>query len=68
VMVPLAALRPIAGSSPATDLLPRLGACGFALVTDPDGLGFVDVSDLAGQVRVWVMLRERGEARRLRRS
>ena len=67
VMVPLAALRPLAASSPAADLLPRLGGYGFALVTGPDGLGYVEVSDLATQIRIWVALRERGVARRFGR-
>jgi hypothetical protein len=67
VMVPIAALRPLAGSSPAADLLPRLGGYGFALVTGPDGLGYVEVSDLATQIRIWIGLRERGVARQLGR-
>ncbi len=63
VMVPIAALRPLAASSPAADLVPRLGRYGFALVAGPDGLGYVEVSDLATQIRIWVGLRERGVAR-----
>lgn len=60
VMVPVAALRPVAGASPATDVLACLATHGFALVTGPDGLGYVEASDLAVQVRIWTALRERG--------
>jgi len=65
VMIPLAALRPTAAGSPAAELLPILGAYGFALVAGPDGLGYVEVSDLAIQIRIWMELRDRGVARRV---
>jgi hypothetical protein len=64
VMIPLAALRPLPASSPAADLLPMLGAYGFALVTGPDGLCYVEVSGLVTQIRIWMDLRDRGVARR----
>jgi hypothetical protein len=64
VMIPLAALRPTAAASPAADLLPKLGEYGFALVAGPDGLGYIEVSDLATQIRIWMGLRDRGVARR----
>lgn len=64
VMIPLAALRPTAAGSPAAELMPILGAYGFALVAGPDGLGYVEVSDLATQIRIWMELRDRGAARR----
>jgi hypothetical protein len=64
VMIPLAALRPATAASPAAELLPKLGAHGFALVAGPDGLGYVEVSDLATQIRIWMELRDRGVARR----
>lgn len=63
VMVPVAALRPVAASSPAVDLVPRLAGYGFVPLTGPDVLGYVEASDLATQIRIWMALRERGVAR-----
>lgn len=64
VMVPVAELPLVAASSPAADLLPQLTGYGFAIVTGPDGLGYVEVSDLTTQIRIWLALRERGAGRR----
>lgn len=66
VMAPLAALQPIVSSAPAADVLPRMGANGFALVWTGGEIGYVEATDLATQIRVWVDLQERG--RRPRRD
>lgn len=60
VMVPLVELRPQPATAPAADLLPLLAGHGFALVGLPDGLGYVEESDLATQIRIWVALGDRG--------
>lgn len=59
-MVPLASLRLLASASPAIDLLPEIARHGFALVREPEGLGYVEKSDLARQIRIWLALGDRG--------
>lgn len=69
VMVPLASLNVVAGGSSALELLPSLARFGFALVADPDGLGYVEALDMERQIRVWGTLRDRPHCRtRGRRS
>lgn len=58
-MVPLASLRLLGPASPAVDVLPEIARHGFALVRDPDGLGYVEASDLGRQIRIWVALGDR---------
>ena len=60
VMVPLASLRLLGRMSPSVELLPELARHGFALVSDPDGLGYVEASDLRRQIRIWTALGDRG--------
>ncbi len=62
-MVPLTSLRLLGPTSPAVDLLPEIARHGFALVRDPDGLGYVEASDLGRQIRIWVALGDRLAAR-----
>ena len=59
MMVPLASLRLLGSASRAVDLLPEIARHGFALVRDPDGLGYVEASDLGRQIRIWVDLGDR---------
>lgn len=59
-MVPLGSLRLLGPASPAVDLLPEIARHGFALVTGPDGLGYVEASDLGRQIRIWIALGDRG--------
>ena len=58
-MVPLTSLRLLGPASPAVDLLPEIARHGFALVREPDGLGYVEASDLGHQIRIWVALGDR---------
>ncbi|MBI3746516.1 MAG: hypothetical protein HY264_08375 [Chloroflexi bacterium] len=58
-MVPLTSLRLVGPGSPAVDLLPEIIRHGFALVRDPDGLAFVEATDLGRQIRLWVALGDR---------
>lgn len=60
VMVPLVSLRLLSLVSPSVELLPELARHGFALVNSPDGLGYVEVSDLRRQIRIWIALGDRG--------
>jgi hypothetical protein len=60
VMVPLASLRLLSLVSPSVELLPELARHGFALVSSPYGLGYVEVSDLRRQIRIWIALGDRG--------
>jgi hypothetical protein len=62
-MVPLGSLRLLGRAAPAVDLLPEIARHGFAIVTDPDGLGFVEASDLRMQIRIWVALGDRRAAK-----
>ncbi len=59
VMVPLASLRLLSLVSPSVELLPELARHGFALVSGPDGLGYVEVADLRRQIRIWIALGDR---------
>lgn len=59
-MVPLGSLRLLGPASPAVELLPEIARHGFALVTGPDGLGYVEASDLGRQIRIWIALGDRG--------
>jgi hypothetical protein len=55
-MVPLGTLRLLRPASPAVELFPEIVRHGFALVTGPDGLSYVDAADLWRQIRIWVAL------------
>ena len=59
-MVPLGSLRLLGPAAPAVELLPEIARHGFALVTGPDGLGYVEASDLGRQIRIWIALGDRG--------
>ena len=63
-MVPLASVRRLGTASPAVDLLPAIARDGFALVTGPDELGYVEAADLGRQVRIWSALGDRPDGRR----
>jgi len=62
-MVPLGSLPLLDPASPAVELLPEIARHGFALVTGPDGLGYVEAVDLGRQIRMWVALGDRRTAR-----
>jgi hypothetical protein len=62
-MVPLGSLRLLGPATPAVELLPEIARHGFAIVTDPDGLGYVEGSDLGKQIRIWVALGDRRAAK-----
>ena len=66
-MVPLGSLRLLGPASPAVELLPEIARHGFALVTGPDGLGYVEAADLGRQIRIWVALGDRRAGRGSRR-
>ena len=66
-MVPLGSLRLLGPMSPAVALLPEIARHGFALVTGPDGLGYVEAADLGRQIRIWVALGDRLAGRGPRR-
>jgi hypothetical protein len=59
VMVPLGSLRLLGPMSPAVELLPEIARHGFALVTNPDGLGYIEASDLRRQITIWIALGDR---------
>lgn len=59
VMVPLESLRLLGHGSAAVEVLPEIARQGFALVTGPEGLGWVEAAQLGHQIRVWTWLRER---------
>ena len=59
-MVPLASLRLVGPATPAVELLSEVARHGFALVTGPDELGYVEAADLGRQIGIWVAL---GDAR-----
>lgn len=59
LMVSLESLNLVNRSAPAGELLPELARHGFALVREPDGLGYVEAADVGRQVRIWLTLRER---------
>lgn len=63
LMVPLGSIRLLGPSSATVELFPEIARHGFALVTGPDGLGYVEAADLGRQVRIWVALAERRERR-----
>jgi hypothetical protein len=58
-MVALGSLRLLGPAALAVDLLPEIARHGFAIVTDPDGLGYVEASDLGRQIGIWVALGDR---------
>lgn len=58
-MVPLGSLRLLGPASPAVEVLPEIARYGFALVTGPDGLGYVEAGDLGRQIKIWIALSER---------
>ena len=66
MMVPLTSLRLLGPVSPAADVLPEIGRYGFALVRSRDGLAYVEASDLARQIRIWVTLGDRLAAKSAR--
>jgi hypothetical protein len=63
-MVSLGSLRLLGPQLPAADVLLELVRNGFALVIAPDGLGYVEPSDLRCQVAIWIALGDRRSARR----
>ncbi|MBI3747307.1 MAG: hypothetical protein HY262_00435 [Chloroflexi bacterium] len=63
-MVQLGSLRLLGPALPAVELIPEIARHGFALVTGPDGLGYVEASDLGRQIRIWIALGDRGAGRR----